>query len=261
MWKYLLSKEFRITLLILASAGLLALLILFYGILPAYTRQGQVLVVPDVTGLDADEASHMLETSSLRFELDTLYDFNPRYPALAVIKQDPPPNSKVKPGRKIYLSINRQAASKIVFPNVIDKSLFEARSELEKWGLKVGRIQYVEGEFANLVEQASHKGRRMKTGDQIDKYASIDLTVSKGPGSMVEYISVSGMDVGEAMNALQMNGLIGIQIQYDPASKESPGAVVRQFPVYHNGDSLQRGTTIHLWVAGEEPEEVAESLE
>lgn len=261
MWNYLISKEFRITLLLVFSIGLLSLLILFYVILPSYTRQGEIVVVPDVIQMDVEAAAHMLETTSLRYEVDTLYDFNPRFPALAVIKQEPPPNSKVKPGRKIYLSINRKQASRIAFPNIIDKSLFEARSELEKWGLKVGRIQYIEGEFPNLVEQATYKGRKLKAGDEVEKYSSIELTVSKGPGDKVEYMSVKGMLVGEAMNALQMNGLIGIQINYDPNSNEEVGSVIRQFPVFHEGDSVQRGTTINLWVAGQEPDEAAESLE
>lgn len=261
MFKYLLSREFRNLFVLLAGIFLLVLILIFYVFLPSYTRQGEQVTVPDVGGMDHEAAIHMLETTDLSFQLDTLYDFNPQYPPLAVTKQDPPAMSKVKPGRKIYLYINRDAPSQVPFPDIINKSLFEARAELEKWGLKVGRIQYVEGDFANLVEKAHFKNRTIRPGDKVDKFSTIVLTVSKGPGENVEYISVTGMLVGEAVNAIQNQGLIVGQIKFDPASREDAGLVLKQFPAYHSGDSLARGTSITVFVAGEEPEEATEAIE
>jgi beta-lactam-binding protein with PASTA domain len=139
--------------------------------------------------------------------------------------------------------------------------LFEARAELDKWGIRIGKVQFVEGEFANLVEKVYFKNKVLRTGDMVEKFSSVNLVVSKGPGDNAAYISVVNMLVGDAVNALQMQGFAVGQIKYEPNSKEEEGIVFRQDPRYQEGDSLGRGRSITLFVAGEEPEEASEAVE
>lgn len=261
MIRYLFSREFLKLLATIMGFGLIVLIVFFYVFLPSYTRQGEQVVVPDVTDKNYNEAIQLLEGTGLSYNLDTLYDFNPNFEPLAVTKQEPPAQSKVKPGRKVYLYINRDTPSKVPFPNVIDKSLFEARAELDKWGIRIGKIQFVEGEFANLVEKAYFKNKVLRAGDMVEKFSSVNLVVSKGTGDNSEYISVENMLVGDAVNALQMQGFAVGQIRYEPGSKAEAGTVFRQDPKYHAGDSLARGRSITLFVAGEQPEEASEAVE
>lgn len=261
MLRYLLSREFWKLTAFFGGGTLIVLILFFYVFLPSYTRQGEQVEVPDVTNKDHEEAIHLLESAGLSYNLDTLYDYNPDFSALAVTKQEPPAMSKVKPGRKVYLYINRDTPSKVSFPDILNKSLFEARAELDKWGIRVGKVQFVEGDFANLVEKAYFKNKVLRAGDPIEKFSTIQLVVSKGPGENVEYISVENMLAGDAVNALQMQGFVIGQIKYDPNSKAEAGMVFRQEPRYHEGDSLARGRSITLFVAGEEPEEASEGVE
>lgn len=246
---------------LVSGVTLVVLVLFFYVFLPAYTRQGDQVSVPDVSEKSFEEAISLLEGAGLSYNLDTLYDFNPNFAPLAVTKQDPPPDSKVKPGRKVYLYINRDTPSRIAFPNILDKSLFEATAELGKWNIKIGRVEYVEGEYANLVEKVYFKSKVLRAGDMVEKFSVVNLVVSKGPGENAEYVSVEKMLVGDAVNALQMRGFSVGQIRYDANSKEEAGTVFRQDPRYHEGDSLARGRIITLFVAGEEPEEASESVE
>ena len=261
MIRYLFSREFLRLILVIGGVGLLILLLFFYVFLPSYTRQGEQVIVPDVTDKNYEEAIELLEGTGLSYNLDTLYDFNPNFDPLAVTKQEPPAQAKVKPGRKVYLYINRDTPSRIPFPNVIDKSLFEARAELDKWGIRIGKVQFVEGEFANLVEKVYFKNKVLRTGEMVEKFSSVNLVVSKGPGDNAAYISGVNMLVGDAVHALHMQGFAVGQIKYEPNSKEEEGIVFRQDPRYQEGDSLGRGRSITLFVAGEEPEEASEAVE
>jgi beta-lactam-binding protein with PASTA domain len=240
---------------------LLFLLLFFYLFLPFYTRQGQSVVVPEISGLSFEEARAQLEAVGLGYSLDTLYEYRPEFPPLAVTQQDPLPNTQVKPGRKIYLYLNKETPHQIAFPDIINKSLFEARAELEKRGLKVGRINYVAGEYPNLVEKATFRRKSLKPGQLLEKYSSIDLVVSEGPGEKVVAIDIVGMQIAEAVSLLQEQGFQVGQIKFDPTSSEPENSVIRQFPAFHDGDSLGRGTVFTLFVAGEEPTEANEAPE
>ena len=260
MWKYLKSREFRLTVLALVGGIALIYLVFFFVFLPLYTNHGEEVVVPDVTRMTLNNATEKLEGTDLRFEVvDSLYDSE--LEPLAVISQDPVPNSRVKPGRRIYLTINKTVPPLVKFPNIVGVSQYQAKLRLEGSSLSVGKMEYVPHQYANLVISVSYKGNKIKEGDPLPKFAKIDLTIGKGTGSIrVETPNLVGMSYEAAIGILNRLGLPMAPPRFQPESAEEDGMVIQQSPRYIPGDSISMGTEFVLFIAGPEPPEALEGI-
>lgn len=64
--------------------------------LPLYTNHGDTVTVPDLSGLDYEEAVELLEASSLQYEVSPDSSFSTEQDPLAILKQLPEANALVK---------------------------------------------------------------------------------------------------------------------------------------------------------------------
>ena len=258
MWKYLKSREIRLTALALVGGVVLIYVLFFFVFLPLYTNHGDVVTVPDVTKMTLTNAVEKLEDGDLRYEVvDSLY--NSDLEPLAIISQDPIGNSKVKPGRRIYLTVNKTVPPTVKLPNIIGVSQYQAKLRLEGGNLTIGKMDYVPHQYANLVISASYKGRKLKEGDMLPKFAKIDLIVGKGTGSMrAELPNLIGSPYETAIGTLTRLGMHWAPPRFDASSSETPGMVIQQSPRFVPGDSVSMGTEFVLIVSGPEPEEAME---
>jgi len=87
---------------IIVVALVLLILLLFY--LRVYTRHNQNIYVPKLEGLQIEEASSILKSKGLNIEITDSIFRKDAVPG-AIIEQTPKPNSRVKTGRNIYVSI------------------------------------------------------------------------------------------------------------------------------------------------------------
>src|SRR5690554_4877805 len=100
--QYLRTNTFRNNLI----GALIALALLFLGIylgLKWYTKHGVSIAVPEVKGMHINDAVKTLKKADLEYSIDHVYQLDVQ-PGL-VIEQDPDPQSHVKTGRTIYLTI------------------------------------------------------------------------------------------------------------------------------------------------------------
>src|SRR5690606_2248155 len=97
-----------------------------------------------------------------------------------VVDQQPPADSKVKKGRKIYLTIARYRAPMVKMPNIIDQTLPLALAKLSSYGLNVGEITYKPSECTDCVIEALINSKSVSSGKTINKGAKIDLVVGGG---------------------------------------------------------------------------------
>lgn len=127
--------------MVLIGAALYLLVWLASQALSVYTRHGQSLTLPNLKGLKMEEVESLLAQKKLRYVItDTV--FVDKMPKSAVVEQNPAPNSKVKEGRIIYLSINSDASATVLMPNLINSSLRYAETVLNGMGLVVGTVTY-----------------------------------------------------------------------------------------------------------------------
>ena len=105
MLNYLLSKSFfkNLFYIIVTALILFVLLILFLRI---NTRHGDFVIVPDLIGKTIEEFDSELNELNLKYIISDSGNYNPDFKINSVLDQLPNANSKVKGGRKIYITLN-----------------------------------------------------------------------------------------------------------------------------------------------------------
>jgi beta-lactam-binding protein with PASTA domain len=256
MFKYFISREFGLTLIGLGLVGLLAYLLIFFVILPAYTRHGDSVLVPEVNEISHEEALDILKDAGLRGEVrDCTYIAD--LPALTVIAQYPVPLSRVKPNRKVFLTLNQRRPPMVRMPEVVDISLFQAKARLESWKLEVGTVTLVPDVADNMVLKANINGRPIRPGEMVPQGSRVDLVVGDGGGGRadVDIPNLIGMTYAEALAELRLLNLGLGRVFYNPdGPPEEMGLVYDQNPQPVEGDVIKAGSPVNIFVYGEEPE-------
>lgn len=114
------------------------------------TRHSARRVVPNFEGVLIDDAIRTAQSRDLSIIInDSLHV--PTYPGGTVLDQLPHGDVVVKPGRKVYVTINSYRQRMVKVPFVAGRSLRQAINMLEAVGLEVERIDYVEDMATNYV--------------------------------------------------------------------------------------------------------------
>ncbi|MBR3937278.1 MAG: PASTA domain-containing protein [Bacteroidaceae bacterium] len=161
------------------------LIIITFSWIKSYTRHGQYISVPDVSGMFEEEAGQALAAVGLKYEvLD--YKYDRLMVEGGVIEQKPKSGSYVKDGRTIYLTLNSGREPLRAVPDVADNSsLRAAESRLNAAGFKLGRTVYVDGDL-DWVYEIRYQGEKIEAGTQIPEGST--LTIVAGNGNPVEHI-------------------------------------------------------------------------
>lgn len=148
--------------------------------LNSYTRHNNVTQLPSVKSMQIDEAIQILQRHGLQYEIiDSIH--NEKAAPGIVMEQIPAPDSKVKEGRTIYLTINAFSPRTIKVPHqIINSSVRQAKAQLTSIGFKKVEIEYTESPYKDLVLGIRHKGREVEAGEAIAASSTIVLVVGKG---------------------------------------------------------------------------------
>ncbi|MBD2751529.1 PASTA domain-containing protein [Spirosoma validum] len=222
----------------------------FFVYLPFTTNHGQTITVPDVSGLSFDEMQNLLDDRGLRYEVSDCTYVAKSQP-LTVVQQYPRANSKVKEGRKIYLTITRRVAPLVSMPQLVNLTLQSAKLNLISIGLELGEQTYVPDVAKNAVLHQLYNGKEIAPGTPVPKGAKIDFEIGDGLGStMFAVPDVVGLQLDEAEAAIRGSNLkVGTKISVTDPEKEV-GTVVRQHPEARSGERIRVGETMDLWVVG-----------
>ena len=218
--------------------------------LSVYTRHDQSLTLPNLKGLKLEDAESLLHQKKLRYIItDTV--FVDKLPKSAIAEQNPAPNSKVKEGRIIYLSINSDAGVTVLMPNLINSSLRYAETVMSGIGLLVGNVTYKPDIAQNAVLDQVWKGMSIQPGAKLPKGATIDLIVGDGSGgALVSLPNLNGLSLIDATNVLQSSLLQLGTIVYEGNPKDSSRALVkRQNPTYVEGATIKGGEFVDLFLS------------
>lgn len=227
-------------------------------LMPSYTRHGVSVTVPDVEGTPVEEARDRLADKDLRVQTQS-GRFNPNVPRRQVVDQSPPPQAGVKPGRRIYLTINSGNVPSVRIPDVTGTSLREARNRIAAIGLEVGSVQAdsIPSPYPQTVTR-----QRPEPGDSLDQGSSVDLWYSTGLGeAQVRVPAVVGLTVQRARQTLLRQKLRAVVIRPEagPRSQEASSAssaspdtsgVARSFVREQSatpGSRLQAGKEVRLY--------------
>jgi beta-lactam-binding protein with PASTA domain len=230
--------------------ALLALFVLIWAVFKAldiYTLHGETIPVPDFTGLKISELPAFVKDKKLNYRIiDSIYD--PKAPKGIVIRQDPAKKIAVKQNRTIYLYVTTQMPPQVLMPKLRDKSLRQAISMLESYGLKVGHTQFKPDQCANCILEQRVKGKKIEAGTSLPKGTVIDLIVGKGlSNEKVAVPNLSGLNYAQVLDKLSEFSLSEGVATFETPADTLHEKLYRQLPGPGKDRMIRMGSSIDLF--------------
>ena len=147
--------------------------------LDSYTNHGESHRVPDICGMQLDDAKEVLRKHNLDLEIVD-YKYKKGAAENEVVEQRPVANAFVKEGRKIMLVMSSVNKPMVTLPSVTDNcSLREAEARLKASGLVVSGILQQDGE-KDWVYSVLCNGKELYNGESIARGSNLVLVVGNG---------------------------------------------------------------------------------
>lgn len=244
---------------------LLSVLGVFYvsGWLDSYTQHGKEIEVPDLKGMVESDAAELLSTKKLGYEIiDSTYarGFKPG----SIVEQVPKAGSKVKEGRRLYLTVQAREAKKVNLPEVREGSARQAEATLNSIGIKVANLEYIPSDQAGNVIEVKYRDKVITPGYKIVEGSEVTLVIGRGLTNEEAVVpSFRGQRLETAKNTAHERNLNIGAIKYDADvttdfQKEN-AFVYKQYPI--TGKTVPAGTRVDIFLTLnknilEEPEDV-----
>lgn len=195
--------------------NLVVVLLVFLGVavvsfiaMAVGTRHSARRTVPDFVGLRINDAEYFAGRRNLQIIInDSLHVST--YPGGVVLDQLPKGGVVVKPGRKVYVTINSVRQRMVAVPYVAGRSLRQAKNMLETAGLTIDYLEYAEDMATNYV-LAEYVGADEVLEDsnmQAEKGSGVVLRVGVAPSEIATVPQVIGRTLFEAKSRLWEAGL------------------------------------------------------
>ena len=147
--------------------------------LDSYTNNGEACRVPDICGMQLDEAKEVLRSHNLDLEIVD-YKYKKGAAENEVVEQRPVANALVKEGRKIMLVMNSLNKPMVTLPSVKDNcSLREAEARLKASGFVISGILQQDGE-KDWVYSVLCNGKELYNGENVARGSNLVLVVGNG---------------------------------------------------------------------------------
>lgn len=216
--------------------------------LKQFTRHDNIIYVPSLVGLNLADAKDILIKHQL---IDSILDsaaYNPEFRRGAILSTDPKYKTQVKPGRKIYLTINPEKINYILFPDLKNKSLRQGVSLLENNAFLFGDLYYVQHLAKDAIQFSKHSDTLITFGDSLPKFSTVDLYLGKGNGEYVAVPNLIGLDFKSVKNKLNYNSLNldTIYMVNDTVIDTLNYTVFKQDPSFN--EKVNMGSFISVWV-------------
>ena len=245
---YLKTKQFRTTIVLAIGSVIVIALIAFYS-LGYYTRHGEGIPVPKITGIPVDKALNMLKEQGFGVSIDSVYVLD--QPPGMVVEQDPDAGTNVKVNRVIYIKIVKNQAPIVSLPDIMDAPYISAVATISNYGLKVGDTTYKSDIARDHVLEVRFAGQVIQPGEKIPKGSKIDLVLGDGAGaSEVDIPDLVNQDLDAARFVLKNSGLtLGVITYQGTISDSTSLIVVAQSPMKtDSAGKTSIGTHINLTV-------------
>ncbi len=212
--------------------------VLVAGFFTVATATATTVSVPNVAGLEKDEASAQIATTGLRVTFEERFSDDPKD---TVIEISPQAGDYVNSSATITLTIS-QGPEPIDVPDVMGRGLNpeEARTVLEEAGFLIA----VKREFSEEVEKDSLIGLDPKES-RLAPESTITLIISDGP-EPIEIPSVAGKTPQEAETILRNAGFATTTQEAFSDSVPS-GTVVGTNPT--GGNAVQKDSTVTILIS------------
>lgn len=219
-------------------------------LLPWYTESGQQTTVPDVRSMSFDEAVRALGKTNLRAMKSYNVRYLPDVPSDRVIDQIPEPGSVVKPGRNVFLVLNRTDKPVYPMPELTGRTEEEARQELGRIGMVISAVQYlavsVPDQHGRVLSQSVPPEVMLRSGNQV---SFIVGKLEQEPSGLMRVVvpDLLGMSLEQASGIILRNGLAVGNTRYEHSQLLVPETVISQKPAPNA--MVRSGSPVDLTVA------------
>jgi beta-lactam-binding protein with PASTA domain len=199
-------------------------------------EEGDTVAVPDVVGLSRDEAQTKLSEAGLAMGQ---VSEEPGAPTGTVLKQDPAPGIRVRPGTSVALVVAVAPQEDLVdVPDLTGLRLEEADKILREIGLERSKVSLRDDARAGVIVDHDPAA-----GSPVARGARVDLVV--GRSSDVEQTEVPSV-VGETLSGARRI-LEGARLQLGEVTGPQNGRVQEQKPV--SGPTVPVGSAVSVVLA------------
>ena len=215
---------------VLAIIGLcIVLYFLFFTMLGFITGHGAQLKVPNIVGKTLKAGESQLKTIGFDIQIDSAYD--PSKKALTILGQEPEVGEIVKPGRTIFLTVNKAEPPKTPMPNLNGLSLRSAIMILNSSKLELGDTTYRPDIAQGAVLDQLFNGSVIRPGQMIPQGSKISLVLGDGLGNTVfDVPDIVGLSYAEAVAMLSANNLLFTAVASDEITDTASAIVYLQVP-------------------------------
>ncbi|MER6561744.1 Stk1 family PASTA domain-containing Ser/Thr kinase [Streptomyces sp. NPDC001027] len=195
--------------------------------------------VPNFVGQTLDRAKTMADNVELTVQSTEGPCEN--QPKGSICTQDPAFGKNVNKGDTVKLVVST-GAPKVVVPTVLGKTLDEAKKILES---DQYQFDVQTKEEVSTEEEGTVTGQDPKLGAQVEKGATITLTIAKAEEKST-VPDVSNKSCDEAKAQMQQNGLKGDCVEVDTQDQNQVGKVIQTVPSI--GSQADKGSKVQIQI-------------
>jgi eukaryotic-like serine/threonine-protein kinase len=253
--QFLKTSQFRRSMLRIVLIYVAVLATIWFGLM-WYTDHGEYISVPDLQGMSLEEAVIALEERDLEvLVIDSIFDKKAK--AGTIIEQSPAPDSQVKEGRQVFLTIYRY--SKPMERLGVKEGDFAAVAfiKLQNKGIEFDTLYENNNVFVGSIIRLVYAGKRVGPEAMIPRGDRVQLVIGRAASEKIMVPNLRGKTCREAESILDTLGLV-CNCRFEPeislpSTQDSlVFHVCRQDPPF---DPLSQGTTpgriVDLWLYNE----------
>jgi len=216
-----------------------------------YTDHGEFVSVPDLQGMTVADALASLEDRDLNpLIIDSIYDRKAK-PG-TIMEQSPAPESQVKQGRQIFLTIYRFSPPMEKLGVKEGDFAAVAMLKLKNKGIDFDTLYEDNNVFVGSIIRVSFKGKRIKPDQLIARGSTVTLVIGRSVKEKVLVPDLYGLTCHEAEMMLDTMNLVcncrfeGLD---NPTAQDSSSyRVCRQDPERDPLMGVSAGRIVDLWL-------------
>lgn len=246
--------------LYMGIVGIVLIVAVYVG-LKVGTRHNHIIEVPNFMGMVIDNAYDVAKESDLKLIVrDSIFDVD--LPGGTIVDQLPKISSirdvTVKPGRKVYVTVNAYTRRKVDIPYVAKQTLRQALNQIERSGLTISKLIY-EADMTStdyVIKQSVDNSEILPTSKrQAPVGTGVTLHVSyQQKEQNTQTPRLIGLNLQQAKNTLWDSGLNVAKVVYDDSVDDI--IAHRKARVYKQsskiGTLLRRGSDVTLYLTCDE---------
>lgn len=219
-------------------------------VMPLYISHGTVKVVPDVLNLKYEDASSKLSHAGLTAIKSYHVKYLSGVDSNIVLSQMPEAGVEVKPGRNVYLVVNKLEKPSFPMPDLLGRPELDARETVARMDLKLQNVQISSvtksEENGRVLSQSIPAQTMVKAGSAVSMIVG-RLEVSAEGMKKLIVPDVLGMSLDQAKQAVADAGLKLGKVTTEYSASLVPNTVISQKPAvnsYVSPDQLVELTVV-----------------